>query len=409
MWNANGSFTKNNIENFDTSSLSDKWLSAYKKDEDKDDIFKKERILNIEPNWVDLTDYEKNSLNLIDNFMVVNPGIIYFYASKNIPKGWLECDGSILEKDKYKRLYDAIGDMYSDGLTEIGKFKLPDLRGYFVRNFDNRNSIVLDNKTDLIDNWDDLKTRFNDPNNHFEKNRLKRMIQINSIDNILLDNWSRNSEGKFLIENSITVDGKKFLLKGNQNNKIDIDRNSNWKDKNSRIKQDDDNKEHNHNASVDNETDDYTPTGIFNAFFNTYRHAHNISKNGSITSGDGGSHNHGCSRYDGFRRTRWHHSENASSYKRSAWRKFGNWHDYFGKGSHTHHINYTGSHKHTINDFYFPESTTGESGRHTPTLNSRSSSITANTLTPHNHVVNIDNTGTENVPKNFALKACIKY
>ncbi|MDN5249335.1 MAG: phage tail protein [Alphaproteobacteria bacterium] len=49
---------------------------------------------------------------------------------------WLLCDGSELRKIEYKQLYAAIGDVW--GATKKGPdfFKIPDLRGVFLRGFD---------------------------------------------------------------------------------------------------------------------------------------------------------------------------------------------------------------------------------------------------------------------------------
>lgn len=64
-------------------------------------------------------------------------GAILPYAGINIPRGFLLCDGSEIERRKYRDLYDAIGNTY--GATSIGAdtFKLPDLRGRFPLGRDN--------------------------------------------------------------------------------------------------------------------------------------------------------------------------------------------------------------------------------------------------------------------------------
>ncbi len=50
---------------------------------------------------------------------------------KDIPKGWMVCDGRELEIQKYPKLYKVLGELY--GKASKGKFRLPDYRGYFLR------------------------------------------------------------------------------------------------------------------------------------------------------------------------------------------------------------------------------------------------------------------------------------
>ncbi|WP_371346640.1 phage tail protein [Ancylobacter sp. IITR112] len=52
---------------------------------------------------------------------------LFPYKGKNIPKGWMECDGRELEIIQYSTLYSVIGELYGgDGRY---KFRIPDLRG----------------------------------------------------------------------------------------------------------------------------------------------------------------------------------------------------------------------------------------------------------------------------------------
>jgi microcystin-dependent protein len=66
------------------------------------------------------------------------PGVIMEYAANptNAPTGWLYCRGTAVSRTTYAALFAIIGTTYGagDGSTT---FNLPDLRGYFVRGFDN--------------------------------------------------------------------------------------------------------------------------------------------------------------------------------------------------------------------------------------------------------------------------------
>ena len=56
------------------------------------------------------------------------------------PSGWLECNGAAVSRATYSTLFVAIGTTFGsgDGTTT---FNLPDLRGYFVRGYDNGRGI----------------------------------------------------------------------------------------------------------------------------------------------------------------------------------------------------------------------------------------------------------------------------
>lgn len=61
-------------------------------------------------------------------------GTIQAFAYKQIPSGWLPCDGSELLVADYQDLFVRIGHTYGgDGKTT---FKVPDLRGRFIRGWD---------------------------------------------------------------------------------------------------------------------------------------------------------------------------------------------------------------------------------------------------------------------------------
>lgn len=62
-------------------------------------------------------------------------GDIKFHAANAIPPGWLKANGAAVSRTAYAALFAAIGTTYGagDGATT---FALPDLRGEFLRGFD---------------------------------------------------------------------------------------------------------------------------------------------------------------------------------------------------------------------------------------------------------------------------------
>jgi microcystin-dependent protein len=68
----------------------------------------------------------------------VPTGLILPYAapvSVALPTGYLECDGSTISQGTYANLFAVIGSTYNIGGEGPTDFRLPDLRGYFIRGF----------------------------------------------------------------------------------------------------------------------------------------------------------------------------------------------------------------------------------------------------------------------------------
>jgi hypothetical protein len=76
---------------------------------------------------VDGTDYLGPSMT----------GVISYYAGDNVPTGWLVCDGSLVNKNDYLRLYSKIGDKYQNAGDDVGSesttFRLPNLIDKYVK------------------------------------------------------------------------------------------------------------------------------------------------------------------------------------------------------------------------------------------------------------------------------------
>lgn len=63
-------------------------------------------------------------------------GTVMAFAAGRVPEGWLPCDGSAVAIERYPDLYHAIGTTYGPG-GKPRMFRLPDLRGRFVRGWNN--------------------------------------------------------------------------------------------------------------------------------------------------------------------------------------------------------------------------------------------------------------------------------
>lgn len=70
----------------------------------------------------------------------VRPGVIEMFGAAAAPAGYLACDGAAVSRTTYADLFEAIGTVWGvgDGATT---FNVPDLRGEFVRGWDDGRGI----------------------------------------------------------------------------------------------------------------------------------------------------------------------------------------------------------------------------------------------------------------------------
>lgn len=67
----------------------------------------------------------------------VRPGVVEYYAGAVAPAGYLECDGTVQLRATYADLFAVVGTVFNTGGETAAQFRLPDLRGEFVRGWDN--------------------------------------------------------------------------------------------------------------------------------------------------------------------------------------------------------------------------------------------------------------------------------
>lgn len=98
---------------------------------------------------ISVCDNESQIISLASQVNIANIGAISYFpvAATNIPSGWKLCDGQLLVKNDYLLLWafaEQSGNLVEDSLsaTQVGSFctlddttvfRIPDLRGYFLR------------------------------------------------------------------------------------------------------------------------------------------------------------------------------------------------------------------------------------------------------------------------------------
>jgi phage-related tail fiber protein len=67
--------------------------------------------------------------------LLAPPGKVAYFATSTPPAGWLKANGALVSRVAYARLFAALGESWGAG-DGFNTFKLPDLRGEFIRAFD---------------------------------------------------------------------------------------------------------------------------------------------------------------------------------------------------------------------------------------------------------------------------------
>lgn len=89
-------------------------------------------------------------------------GCVMFFACQNAPIGWLKCNGAAISRTIYANLFDAIGSTFGDGDGST-TFNLPDLRGEFLRGWDENRGIDNQRAFGSWQNHDFLSHTHNTP------------------------------------------------------------------------------------------------------------------------------------------------------------------------------------------------------------------------------------------------------
>ena len=82
----------------------------------------------------------KRILNADDLLGMVPSGTVLYFAGSAAPAGWLKANGAALSRTAYAALFAAIGTTYGAG-DGRSTFNLPDLRGEFLRGWDDGRGI----------------------------------------------------------------------------------------------------------------------------------------------------------------------------------------------------------------------------------------------------------------------------
>ena len=83
-----------------------------------------------------INDGAITSAKLNSSVTLIPTGMIAPFGMSTAPTGWLECNGSAVSRTTYSDLFSAVGTSHGTG-DGSSTFNVPDLRGEFIRGFDN--------------------------------------------------------------------------------------------------------------------------------------------------------------------------------------------------------------------------------------------------------------------------------
>jgi microcystin-dependent protein len=102
-------------------------------------IISKSNQVNIDgdtSNEIQSLSFVNDSLRLSKSNRVFMPGVpvgtIVAFGGRNIPPGWLLCDGSLVNRSQFPNLFLILDSVWGSG-NSTTTFNLPDLRGQFLR------------------------------------------------------------------------------------------------------------------------------------------------------------------------------------------------------------------------------------------------------------------------------------
>lgn len=143
-------------------------------------------------------------------------GTIIQSASQSTPNGYLKCNGASISRSNYKKLFEAIGTTF--GSDDNTTFKLPDLRGRFIRGFSDGSSIDGNREFGSIQE-DDLKRHTHGFVVNFPgtDNKVKESYEVLQVQTY--NHFAIHSDGEGGIDDNAMVRYKdtKTTLKGKEN------------------------------------------------------------------------------------------------------------------------------------------------------------------------------------------------
>ena len=114
----------------------------------------------------------------------VPSGSVFCMAVATVPSGYLECNGAAVSRSTYAVLFAVIGTAYGTG-NGSSTFNLPDLRGEFVRGFDNGRGV--DNGRSIASSQ---SSQFGQHNHSVSASSSTSVTDPGHFHNLLYDNGS---------------------------------------------------------------------------------------------------------------------------------------------------------------------------------------------------------------------------
>lgn len=96
----------------------------------------------VSTNWSNTDDNQFVTKRYVDDQdgLLIPSGVVEYFAGSTAPQGWFECNGQAVSRTTYASLFAAIGTTWGGG-DGSSTFNVPDLRGEFIRGWDNGRNV----------------------------------------------------------------------------------------------------------------------------------------------------------------------------------------------------------------------------------------------------------------------------
>lgn len=140
----------------------------------------------------------------------INPaGAVGYFAQSSAPTGWLKANGAAVSRTTYSRLFAAIGTLFGvgDGSTT---FNLPDLRGEFVRGWDDGRGIDTGRALGGFQDWSTGAPKSTSPSRYNGDGSTGALINASNPSRSGFARASRVGEGVVVIDAGVTNSGSRI-------------------------------------------------------------------------------------------------------------------------------------------------------------------------------------------------------
>jgi len=98
--------------------------------------------------------YDKTAGGVIESTPI---GSVIWHTASSAPVGYMVADGSLISRSIYSDLFSVIGTTYNISDDPVTHFRLPDLRGMYIRGWNNTKQNLINHSTYNVSTWSNFR------------------------------------------------------------------------------------------------------------------------------------------------------------------------------------------------------------------------------------------------------------